>query len=115
MVNVGRKERPIYVPPELCVIPPGQPYDTELLSTKQKQQLLSFACQSPTQSSRSTISTAIRVLGLESAQNSLMVSHPYANGIAPLHSDLKVFLQRFHPSEAGTGIWPNLTKSKHQV
>lgn len=113
MINVGRKDHPIYVPPELCVIRPGQPYDAELLSTKQKQQVLRFACQSPQQNSRSIISTARRVLGLESAKNSVMVSHSYDNIIPHLHSDLQGLVQPFHPSEAGTGIWPSLTKSMH--
>lgn len=47
VLNVGTRSDPIYIPPELCEVLPGQPYRRILTNAGQTQAMLRFAARAP--------------------------------------------------------------------
>lgn len=63
VVNVGSKERPIYLPAEVCVIVPGQPYHGDYV-TVQRQNMIQFSCRRPPQNYQSIMTDGLDMMGI---------------------------------------------------
>ncbi|KAJ5766223.1 uncharacterized protein N7511_003839 [Penicillium nucicola] len=72
VVNVGSREKPVYVPVEVCEVAAGQPAKSKL-SGDQTAQMLRFAVmgRKPGQNAYSIVTKGVKVLGLE-PQNSTL-------------------------------------------
>lgn len=79
MVNVGSRDKPVYLPVEVCEVEAGQPAKSKL-SGDQTAQMLRFAVmgRKPGQNAQSIVTKGVGVLGLE-PQSSTLVSafHSY--------------------------------------
>lgn len=66
VINVGTRERPIYLPVEVCQVEAGQPATTKLTGN-QTQNMLGFAVMGrrPAQNAQSIVSKGVGMLGLE--------------------------------------------------
>lgn len=73
MVNVGTREKHVYLPPEVCTIVEGQAAKTKL-SPVQTQQMISFAVRTPGENSQSIAGTGLKAIGLDANINPLLVS-----------------------------------------
>lgn len=74
MVNVGTRDKPVYVPTEVCEIEPGQPAKSKL-SGDQTAQMLRFAVmgRKPGQNAESIVTKGVGVLGLGEPLNTTLV------------------------------------------
>ncbi|KAG9231095.1 QDE2 protein [Amylocarpus encephaloides] len=63
VVNVGNREKPNYLPAEVCVVVPGQMIKRRL-SPDQTQEMIKFACRKPWENANSIIGDGKSVLGL---------------------------------------------------
>lgn len=74
VVNVGSKDKPVYLPVEVCQIEPGQPVGTKL-SPSQTSQMLAFAVRfrTPAQNAGSIVSTGANMLGIGENPNPTLV------------------------------------------
>ncbi|KAJ5504057.1 hypothetical protein N7463_006931 [Penicillium fimorum] len=75
VVNVGTRERPVYLPMEVCEILPGQPYKPDPI-TSQRQNMIKFSCRWPPQNYDSIMSEGLDILGISGG-------HTKAVGIKP--------------------------------
>jgi hypothetical protein len=77
VVNVGSRDRPVYLPCEVCIVQPGQPAKSKL-SGDQTASMLKFAVmgRKPGQNAESIVTKGVGVLGLGSPANSTLVRHP---------------------------------------
>ena len=75
VINVGSRERPVYVPCEVCDIEPGQPAKSKL-SGDQTSAMLKFAVmgRKPGQNAQSIVSKGVAMLGLGQPLNPTLVS-----------------------------------------
>jgi len=65
LLNVGRRERPVYIAAELVDILPGQPLKTKL-TPAQQDAMIGFACRAPPENAQSITTSARKLLGLDS-------------------------------------------------
>ncbi|PHH91012.1 hypothetical protein CDD83_1947 [Cordyceps sp. RAO-2017] len=68
VVNVGNRENPTYLPPQVCHILSGQPAKTKL-DPSQTQQMIRFAVRSPAQNATSILTKGFQSAGLSAAAN----------------------------------------------
>ncbi|CAO1599382.1 hypothetical protein XANCAGTX0491_003112 [Xanthoria calcicola] len=62
-VNLGNKEHPVFVPPELLEIEPGQQYNKKL-DGSQTSRMLQFAVRKPAENARRIVDQGTRMMGL---------------------------------------------------
>ncbi|KAK6532444.1 hypothetical protein TWF281_006632 [Arthrobotrys megalospora] len=62
VVNVGNKERPNWLPAELCTVTPGQPFKGTLDGANTSS-LITFACNPPTKNANVITSAGLKALG----------------------------------------------------
>lgn len=76
VVNVGSRDRPVYLPCEVCEVEPGQPAKSKL-SGDQTASMLKFAVmgRKPGQNAQSIVSRGVGVLGLGQPLNPTLVRH----------------------------------------
>lgn len=74
VVNVGSRDRPVYLPCEVCEVEPGQPAKSKL-SGDQTASMLKFAVmgRKPGQNAQSIVSRGVGVLGLGQPLNPTLV------------------------------------------
>ncbi|OJJ41764.1 hypothetical protein ASPWEDRAFT_285619 [Aspergillus wentii DTO 134E9] len=70
VINVGTRQRPSYLPADVCQVLPGQPSNSKL-SPSQTQRMIRFAVRKPAQNAQSIITSGVQTLGLESADSTL--------------------------------------------
>lgn len=75
VVNVGSREKPSYLPAEVCKVIPGQPAKTKLNSL-QTANMIKFAVKSPGENADSIVVKGAPLLGF-SPTNSILVSSRY--------------------------------------
>lgn len=77
VVNVGSRDRPVYLPVEVCEVEPGQPAKSKL-SGDQTSSMLRFAVmgRKPGQNAQSIVTKGVGVLGLGEPLNATLVSTP---------------------------------------
>lgn len=75
VVNVGTKDSPTYLPPEVCVVVPGQAAKAKL-SPSQTQGMIRFAVRKPADNARSIVTQGLKASGLDPATNALLVRLP---------------------------------------
>ncbi|KAJ5823479.1 hypothetical protein N7447_005819 [Penicillium robsamsonii] len=75
VVNVGTRERPVYLPMEVCEILPGQPFKPDPTPT-QRQNMIKFSCRRPPQNYDSIMSEGLGIMGISGG-------HIKAVGIKP--------------------------------
>ena len=77
VVNVGSRDKPVYLPCEVCEVEPGQPAKSKL-SGDQTASMLKFAVmgRKPGQNAQSIASRGVGVLGLGQPANPTLVRHP---------------------------------------
>ncbi|KAI4283554.1 MAG: hypothetical protein L6R38_002084 [Xanthoria sp. 2 TBL-2021] len=70
-VNLGNKEHPVFVPPELLEIEPGQQYNKKL-DGSQTSRMLQFAVRKPAENARRIIDQGARMMGLSMTNPNLL-------------------------------------------
>ncbi|OQE42916.1 hypothetical protein PENCOP_c003G05851 [Penicillium coprophilum] len=63
VVNVGTRERPVYLPMEVCEVVPGQPYKPDP-ATILRQNMIKFSCRQPPQNYASIMSEGLDIMGI---------------------------------------------------
>ncbi|KAJ5217111.1 hypothetical protein N7468_010119 [Penicillium chermesinum] len=63
VLNVGSNLKPQYVPQDVAVILPGQPYGGEL-ATSQRQQIIRFSCRRPPDNFKSIMEDGRKIVGI---------------------------------------------------
>ncbi|KAI5118505.1 hypothetical protein M0805_004005 [Coniferiporia weirii] len=63
VVNLGNKTKDVFVPAELCIIEPGQPY-AGLLSEQETAEMIKYACNPPYDNARAITGQGLAMLGL---------------------------------------------------
>jgi len=76
-VNVGTKDNPSYIPPDVCMVVPGQASSSKL-SPDQTQQMIRFAVRKPNENAECIVSTGSKLLGFD-PQNPTLVSASLSN------------------------------------
>ena len=71
VLNVGTRERPSYIPAEVCEVLPGQPAMSRL-SPLQTAQMIKFAVCKPTLNAQAIASSGGRLLGFEPTNPTLV-------------------------------------------
>jgi len=71
VINVGSRQNPSYLPPEVCVVLPGQTSNTKL-SSSQTQQMIRFAVRKPAQNAQSIATSGTRMLGFDPTNSTLV-------------------------------------------
>ncbi|KAK3367285.1 RNA interference and gene silencing protein [Lasiosphaeria ovina] len=66
VVNLGTRENPTYLPPEVCVVLPGQSANSKL-DPNQAQQMIKFAVRKPAANANSIVDEGLRIVGLSGA------------------------------------------------
>lgn len=75
VVNVGTKEKPSYLPPELCSVLPGQ--SAKKLNSNQTQTIIQKACRQPWENAESITKDGSKILGLREPANASLVKLPF--------------------------------------
>lgn len=70
VINVGSRQNPQYLPPEVCEVLPGQTSNTKL-SSSQTQQMIRFAVRKPAQNAQSIATSGTQMLGFEPTNSTL--------------------------------------------
>lgn len=75
MVNVGSKARPVYLPPEVCVVMPGEKAGVKL-NADQTSKMISYAIRRPppAQNALSIAQEGLPMVGMSRQTNPLLVS-----------------------------------------
>lgn len=76
VVNVGNKERPIYLPAEACVVLSGQAYKKSL-SPDQTTAMIRKAILNPNRNKRAIEQNGLADVGLATSNNAKMVGLPW--------------------------------------
>ncbi|KAH8821858.1 RNA interference and gene silencing protein [Xylogone sp. PMI_703] len=71
VINVGTRQNPSYLPPDVCLVEPGQAAGGKL-SPSQTQQMIRFAARRPADNARSIIVGGARLLGISPATNTTL-------------------------------------------
>jgi hypothetical protein len=106
VVNVGTRERPVYLPADVCEVEAGQPVKNKL-SPRQTQNMLNFAVKGrmPAQNAQSIASKGVGVLGIGQPLNATLVSE---------RSALFFSLPHFLTSATATSrMFPSLADHPH--
>ena len=72
VVNVGNRANPSYLPPDVCLVQPGQPADAKL-TPDQTARMIEFAVRHPKANATSIVGRGLESLGLN-PQNATLVS-----------------------------------------
>ncbi|KAJ5971995.1 uncharacterized protein N7479_001913 [Penicillium vulpinum] len=64
VVNVGTRERPVYLPMEVCEVLPGQPFHPELVKI-QRQNIIKFSCRRPPENYESIMKDGLAIMGID--------------------------------------------------
>ena len=72
LIDIGNKDNSNFMPPELCEIPPGQPY-RGLLPDKATAEMIKVACNPPTVNANFIVNQGFDLLGLR-GNNSTLIS-----------------------------------------
>lgn len=77
VVNVGTRDKPVYLPVEVCEVEAGQSVKNKL-SPKQTQNMLDFAVKGrmPAKNAQSIVTKGVGVLGIGQPPNATLVSEP---------------------------------------
>ena len=70
LLNCGTRENPVWIPPELCEVMPGQPFRGKL-SDHQTSQMILVAARGPAENARRIANGAQRVIGFQGNNPSL--------------------------------------------
>lgn len=71
VINVGSKEKPSWVPPELCTVEPGQQYARKL-DERQTARMIEFAVRKPAENARRIVQQGAPMMGLSEVNQSLV-------------------------------------------
>ncbi|POR34324.1 Protein argonaute 5 [Tolypocladium paradoxum] len=71
VINVGNRENPTYLPPQVCYVIPGQPAKAKLDPT-QTQNMIRFAVRGPEQNATSIVTKGLQTAGLSPSTNPLL-------------------------------------------
>ncbi|CAG8906164.1 unnamed protein product [Penicillium egyptiacum] len=63
VVNVGTRDRPVYLPAEVCEVLPGQPCRAEP-NVIQRQNMIKFSCRRPPQNYDSIMTEGLNIMGI---------------------------------------------------
>ncbi len=73
VINAGTREKPTYLPAEVCLVIAGQPAKTRL-SPAQTQEMIRFAVRKPWENADSVVHEGLPTAGLSTKTNVLLVS-----------------------------------------
>ncbi|KAF3760948.1 Piwi-domain-containing protein, partial [Cryphonectria parasitica EP155] len=73
VINIGSHEHPIYLPPEVCGVPAGQPVKFANLSSKQTSNMIKFTCNNPIQNFRLLTEYGLKAVGFSDDPDSVLV------------------------------------------
>lgn len=63
VVNVGNAQYPMWMPPELCIVMPGQ-VAKKVLSPEQTQEMIKVACRRPAANAALIVGEGAQVMGI---------------------------------------------------
>jgi eukaryotic translation initiation factor 2C len=72
VINCNDAKNPMYLPAEVCIVVPGQPYGSKL-SPAQTQQMINYAVRKPWDNASSILNQGIATVGLDVNTNAIMV------------------------------------------
>ena len=75
VINVGTRQKPVYLPVDVCIVCPGQASNTKL-TPSQTQQMIKFAVRKPAANAKSIVTQGAQLLGIQPAANETLVSVP---------------------------------------
>ncbi|KAL8953104.1 MAG: hypothetical protein Q9222_001042 [Ikaeria aurantiellina] len=70
-INLGNKENPVFVPPELLWVEPGQQYNRKL-SPDQTSGMIEFAVRTPAENARRIVNQGAAMMGLSEQNSNLL-------------------------------------------
>ncbi|KAL8766292.1 MAG: hypothetical protein Q9209_006882 [Squamulea sp. 1 TL-2023] len=70
-VNLGTKQNPVFVPPELCTVEPGQQYGKKL-SDDQTAKMITFAVRKPAENARRIVEQGAAMMALSETNQNLL-------------------------------------------
>ncbi|CEL07700.1 hypothetical protein ASPCAL10855 [Aspergillus calidoustus] len=70
VINVGTRQRPSYLPAQICEVLPGQASGAKL-SPAQTQRMIRFAVRKPAQNAQSIVTSGLQTLGIGSEESNL--------------------------------------------
>lgn len=79
VVNIGNKQKPSYLPADVCVVEPGQPVGSSL-TPSQTQNMIKFAVRRPAQNAASIVTNGAQVLGFTPQINNTLANF----GLSPV-------------------------------
>ncbi|KAL8761911.1 MAG: hypothetical protein Q9184_002015 [Pyrenodesmia sp. 2 TL-2023] len=82
VINVGSKEKPSWVPPELLTVEPGQQYARKL-DESQTAKMINFAVRTPAENARRIVERGAETMGLSETNPSLVRTVQYKVGKIP--------------------------------
>lgn len=112
-LNLGNKEHPVFVPPELCEVEPGQQYNKKL-DGNQTSRMLRFAVRKPAENARRIVDQGARWMGL-SMNNPNLVSNPFRSltGQSLIHITDGIWVESGASNDYGTS--PYSAAGPHSV
>lgn len=70
-INLGTKEKPVFVPPELCWVEPGQQYNRKL-DERQTASMIEFAVRKPAENARRILDEGAKMMALSETNQNLV-------------------------------------------
>jgi hypothetical protein len=64
VINVGGRDNPSYLPPDVCLVLPGQQSNSKL-TPQQTQQMIRFAVRKPNENAQSIVTSGAQLLGFD--------------------------------------------------
>ncbi|KAJ4187446.1 hypothetical protein NW759_016884 [Fusarium solani] len=110
IINAGTRDNPSYLPPEVCVVVPGQNSNSKL-DPGQTQQMIRFAVRSPWENASSIVRDVFQTVGLSSQANVLLdrfgvsVSPQFVTVPGRVLNEPKVFYKNEKPASVRFGSW----------
>ncbi len=72
VLNAGTSKAPVYLPPDVCIVMPGQP-STRSLTGYQTASMIKYAVRRPAENAESIVNQSLLTLGLEPSLNQRLV------------------------------------------
>ncbi|KAF2089309.1 Piwi-domain-containing protein [Saccharata proteae CBS 121410] len=89
VINVGNREKPTYIPMELCTVLPGQ-VARRMLGSDQTRAMIEFAARSPDKNATSITQNGLRVMRTQAEHNSALASFGIQVGNTLLTVDARI-------------------------
>lgn len=79
-VDVGTREKPVLLPPEMATVLPGQAYGNKLMD-EQTAQMIKYACRRPKKNAELIVGEGLSSLGLNPPSGHLVRTQTYFRNV----------------------------------